>query len=605
VFLPKHFGAKENGISDDTAALQACIDAAGGSTSYAGSKAAGGQVLLSQAIYRLTKPLHIRRSIRLEGVHGNGWFGGTVLQWDKDTCIDTNDDGSVGGIVIDNYLSGPASPGGVAGMRGDWSVITNLVLSQVPGGNPFNICNGIAQIANVNLDNVLITDFQGDGLRACTNASFLPNLDGSEYNRLFIQNCGRHGIFMKGTDAQVCQFGMVVVESNGVWGVREESFFGNNYVTTLTESNGYFNNAGTWAHGGNPVGATVRWSTSKSVLAGDVIMPIEAHATGYQYKCVNAGTCGASEPTWPLVIGGTVTNGNVVIKCFDEEGGSVRVPQVAANASTFGYLYTESDQNGPWLPGCSVLGGLWSPDASSLNLPAFGVHEGVILPLQNVITPGSIPLRTYIGYPARQAVLSFQRQAESSDFSLQWDDTGKRWRMIWAGLTGYTSLCLTGPDASVGPNRLQLPDGFIAGRDANARQVRWFAAKPSATSTDLPNRLWLQGDIVWNTAPTAGGIPGWVSTTAGGWGGGREYSNRTWTTSLPVYAGDGIEPSTPNTFVYICTSTGAAFGGFAFTSGAEPTWPLTPGASVTGADGITWKNFGQVGAVFGNMAVLT
>jgi hypothetical protein len=49
---------------------------------------------------------------------------------------------------------------------------------------------------------------------------------------------------------------------------------------------------------------------------------------------------------------------------------------------------------------------------------------------------------------------------------------------------------------------------YVDYRDNTGRRVGRGTAAPAAGA-------WLQGDTVWNTAPAAGGIPGWMCTTAG------------------------------------------------------------------------------------------
>ncbi|WP_327047285.1 hypothetical protein OG320_05170 [Microbispora sp. NBC_01189] len=59
------------------------------------------------------------------------------------------------------------------------------------------------------------------------------------------------------------------------------------------------------------------WSTqranSTAYTLGDVVRP--ASANGYVYQCIVAGTSGGSVPTYPTVIGQTVTDGGVTWAC--------------------------------------------------------------------------------------------------------------------------------------------------------------------------------------------------------------------------------------------------------------------------------------------------
>lgn len=52
------------------------------------------------------------------------------------------------------------------------------------------------------------------------------------------------------------------------------------------------------------------WAATTAYALDDYILP--STPAGRFYKCTTAGTSGASEPTWPTTLGGTVTDGAVV-----------------------------------------------------------------------------------------------------------------------------------------------------------------------------------------------------------------------------------------------------------------------------------------------------
>jgi len=70
-----------------------------------------------------------------------------------------------------------------------------------------------------------------------------------------------------------------------------------------------------------------KWRSSTAHTVGDIVVPTTENALWY--KCVDAGTTGGSEPTWPLTIGDTVTDNGIVWECGGYYGGfpSPHIPQ--------------------------------------------------------------------------------------------------------------------------------------------------------------------------------------------------------------------------------------------------------------------------------------
>ena len=55
-----------------------------------------------------------------------------------------------------------------------------------------------------------------------------------------------------------------------------------------------------------------RWSTGAVIALNAIRLPTKDNASGFVYKCTDAGTTGGTEPTWPTTYGGTVADGGVV-----------------------------------------------------------------------------------------------------------------------------------------------------------------------------------------------------------------------------------------------------------------------------------------------------
>lgn len=88
-----------------------------------------------------------------------------------------------------------------------------------------------------------------------------------------------------------------------------------------------------WRFEGTYSGPAKYTTSAKSV--GDLVIPTTE--TGYWYKCIDAGTPTA-EPTWPLVIGDTVTDGGVIWECMGQYGG-FPTPHIPTPAFMDGYIF--------------------------------------------------------------------------------------------------------------------------------------------------------------------------------------------------------------------------------------------------------------------------
>ena len=55
------------------------------------------------------------------------------------------------------------------------------------------------------------------------------------------------------------------------------------------------------------------WAPGEAQIIGDLLVP--STLNGYLYRCTTAGTTGATEPTWPVAVGATVSDGTAVWTC--------------------------------------------------------------------------------------------------------------------------------------------------------------------------------------------------------------------------------------------------------------------------------------------------
>lgn len=92
------------------------------------------------------------------------------------------------------------------------------------------------------------------------------------------------------------------------------------------------------------------WSSTTTIEEGDRYIPTAIGAL--YYVCTTAGITGASEPTWPTVIGNSVTDGTVVWRCEGTYSGPAKY---TTGVKTVGMKVIPTSQNGCWYE-CIVAG---------------------------------------------------------------------------------------------------------------------------------------------------------------------------------------------------------------------------------------------------------
>lgn len=479
VYNVKSFGAVGDGVTDDSAAFEACIAAMGPNT---WPTVRGRTMFVPQGNYYLSRTLHITRGMILCGASGGGWYAGTNLKFPA----------GVTGIIVDRYDTSPDFG------AGDWSTIRDIGIYAL---GQTTEAHGIRLYARARLHSVYVTNFATDGIHiACSSSGSIDALtpwaaltaysvgqsvsndsgkwymcktagtsgnsggptgtsrnittDGTvvwgaingglvannwfiDYAR--IDNCGRHGLMVDGADANAGICLGLDASGNGGWGIYESSFLGNTYVGCHTD----LNTLGPYK-ADDPNG--------RSIFIG----------------CYAEGNQNPSEVAYPsMVVGGL-------------HGPGVN--------GTYGGMI--SDRCAPT--------NFYLPDGSHLMLgPGANVKE-----LMSWSSDGGPSVTRWTYFPTtdptvadalvwRHAALN---GAESHGMASD--------RCIWKATT---------------PNRW-LPAGqlftFPNFGLINGGQRIAHSTDP-LTLTDAATRTFLVGDIVMNTAPTAAGYAGWVCTERG------------------------------------------------------------------------------------------
>lgn len=88
-------------------------------------------------------------------------------------------------------------------------------------------------------------------------------------------------------------------------------YFGSTNATRRLEAN---SNPGVDNITLTPTDTLPEWVTATAYALDDQVEPTVDNT--YVYRCTTAGTSGGTEPTWPTVVGSTVTDGTVVWTCY-------------------------------------------------------------------------------------------------------------------------------------------------------------------------------------------------------------------------------------------------------------------------------------------------
>jgi hypothetical protein len=216
----KSFGAVGDGVTDDSAAFNAAIQAETGAMNPLhpqADPARGPHILIPPGTYRIASTILIDRAVILEGSGAPGWFGNTVLYVDA----------GVTGIKVD-YDGSTVPP------RGDWSIIKNFIMQAASKSG--TTTDGIQLDTRAHIFGVYINGFARDGVHIdASNPDSNANLFYLE--RVKTQENGRHGTYTKSGDANGGTFFMCDSSHNTEDGFHEEAFLGNNYIACHTASN--------------------------------------------------------------------------------------------------------------------------------------------------------------------------------------------------------------------------------------------------------------------------------------------------------------------------------------------------------------------------------
>jgi hypothetical protein len=626
------YGAKGDGTTDDTAAINATIAAAkilpsGGES--IGSNASGGVVYFPHGIYRCTGTIIVDGSVTLQGVRGSGPLSGSLIVFDE--ALD------IGTLILMRTGTSDGS-----GTSGEYSTIRDIAITQPRSGARNNLKFVVAIKMNAHAarcENIYIDNINGTGIEITGNVGGGTSVNNwSLSGSIRISRCDKYGIYVHGGDSNAgSHTGMLDLSGNMSWGLREASFLGNGWGHIHTAGNGLVHSTAlsAWELGGGYLPARYVWTATKVITLGLLQVPSYASGgVGYYFIATTAGTTGASEPDWSVggtvTIGSTVNDGSVVWQCWMEAGGPIW-SQGANSPKSWSWIYMEQDQNLCQFDSPDYIhGAANSFGITTSSNPQFGPSAGYMLPFSvqpqrfetwdnpatGILRPINLlvgdkrfPLehdwRAGFGYNAAGAnaaggtPIAGHFTPGISTLRNFWDERYLRWiKQCFQDTptshqlyTFYDWMSYSEADGRTGPlpGAVCYPSIWLGGELGN--EARWLAVKASASAPYKPDfssstggsakgtvKL---GDLVWNV-PTTGrpSMPAvWRANAKGG-----IQSHNGWSAFASYPEGMLLDPQTAGNPIYRVMNWGT-------TGASKPTFANTPGQTYT--DGtITWEHWG-------------
>lgn len=333
----KAFGAVGDGVADDWAAFNAAIE------SLPIDNKAANTIYVPPGIYRLSRPLHIKRVLRLSGAVGpsattSGYAGASVLRFDAGIhgvivhrTTTSPDGGSGEGAVIEHLLiTTPSKSGRTHGLTMRAQAFAYRVSVEGFSGDGFHIVaasdmnaprdfNTAWAAGTVYKEGDFVTNdgskrytcltagtSAGSGGPTGTGSSISDNtcvwkyVSGCFANLWSMDRCsavsnGCHGLFVEGDNVNAGTNTGFNAVLNGRWGILDNSFLGNSHSSGHAATNN-------WGGPRNQVPTGVAaWAPATAYIAGQYVTN-----GGLGYVCTVAGTsAGSGGPS------GTATSGIV------------------------------------------------------------------------------------------------------------------------------------------------------------------------------------------------------------------------------------------------------------------------------------------------------
>lgn len=379
--------------------------------------------------------------------------------------------------------------------------------------------HGITYTTQTHCQDCWVKGFPGNGHSCFSYSGSLS--DQWRISRGRSSNNGGCGIHARGGDSNVGVAIGTLCDSNWGFGFKDDSFLGCSWYGLQTGENAYgayYMNVGSaigiYAEGTQPPGYvgsaafTIQgvanaalftnlyvktWSAGLSVSQGvdfwhgDWVAPTVDN--GYWYKCIQSGTTGGSEPTWPKTM--------------------------AWNHAGSGWDVVVTDGGAKYVP--------YSISKVSNGITDYGAGQCSPRTFLNQT------LAKQMSFNAVQSGFAFGWgcPTDSLGYNVAYDSVGKRW--YFQTSSGHIAFILTDDGSALGPGNLSLLTGYYIGPDQiHITEGQFTTSAPTGGAS---------GDIAWNGTPNSGYPDAW------------RYNGSTWVPckfqNTPTFAGFGGTVGSP------------------------------------------------------------
>jgi hypothetical protein len=492
------------GATDNSTALGAAIAFLQANEIYIGSDLfyrGGAHIHFPGAdgIYDFQSTVTVRSTVRLTGDSAGQQASApsTVLRFPPD----------VHGFLVENYNTG--SSGGVtpSAYGGGGTTFERLhILARAPGTGT---AHGIWARSRILVQDCFVGRFSGNGIhiRASATASDLQKGNANSFRILGCVVLGNeNGIFIDGADTNAGFIGYCDATQNRGYGIWDSSFLGNTIIGCHAEGNGSYGSGGSLA-----TGIVSHGGSHYSVMPG-------------QAGSASTTTPGTNPAIWNYVGPGGVSN---EVPAWTtgmalRDGGAYRSDDTAARNIFIG-CYSEGSQPPSYLLSSAiVLGGLHGAGIIGNVADLQGTPYGFGNARGNLVAQATdatgIQVAAIGGDGGSGDLLTFYHNAKFPlGYRFNSGASGGYFEKEVVFRYGFSSSIdpvfqVTGPNTTKEfGTGAPVPHLFCVPRMAFGFDGR-IQTSGSAAPTSGAHA---QGEIVWNTAPTAGGKVGWVCTAAG------------------------------------------------------------------------------------------